>query len=397
MAPERKQGLPGRQAAISCESLTVESSPTEAQAFRAFPSAFGVGICSSGVDKYASCKLMRITVLGAGAWGTAIAQVLSENGHQTFLWTWLADHAAAMNLVRENKEFLPGVPLRADLEVTSDMAQALRGSEVIVVVVPSHAVRKTMTAAAPHLAPGARFICASKGIEQDSLALMTEVIADSLTSDPILRDKILRGLGVLSGPSFAKEVARGEPTNLVAASFDPDFAPKMQEIFATDRLRIYTGDDPVGVEIGGALKNVIAIAAGACDGLGFGNNTRAALMTRGIAEMSRLVVAKGGKALTAAGLAGIGDLVLTCTGDLSRNRTLGHKLGAGMALSDALASSDGVAEGYLTSRSVHFLAKNLGVDLPICEAVYSVLHEGVATGEALKTLYSRPLGGEWAP
>ncbi len=302
-----------------------------------------------------------------------------------------------MNAARENLEFLPGVPLHPTIEVSSDLKSALDSVQLVVVVVPSHAVRQTMVQAAPFLSSETRLICATKGIEQGTLSLMTEVIADALASDEKSRHALLTRIGVLSGPSFAKEVARGVPTNLVAASFDADFAVVIQEGFSTKMLRVYTSGDPVGVEIGGALKNVIAIAAGACDGLGFGDNTRAALMTRGIAEMSRLVVAKGGKVRTAAGLAGIGDLVLTCTGELSRNRTLGYKLGQGMSLAEALKGSDGVAEGYLTSKSAFELAQKLGVDLPICEAVYSVLHDGKATGEALKILLSRPLGGEWEP
>jgi glycerol-3-phosphate dehydrogenase (NAD(P)+) len=223
---------------------------------------------------------------------------------------------------------------------------------------------------------------------------MTEVIADVLSRDDAEREQQLARLGVLSGPSFAKEVARGVPTNLVAASRDEDFTLYLQETFSTPWLRVYTSTDPIGVEIGGALKNVIAVAAGACDGFSLGQNTRAALITRGIAEMGRLAHALGGDAITTAGLAGIGDLVLTCTGDLSRNRTLGYKLGKGVSLEEALSTSDGVAEGYFTAKSAHDLAKKVGVEFPICEEVYSVLYENKDPSLALKSLLSRPLRAE---
>jgi len=333
---------------------------------------------------------MRITTLGAGAWGTALAQLAAENQHETTLWTWQEEHAVAMREHRENREFLPGVPLHPSLKLQSDLSSAVEGADLIVVVVPSHAVRQTLTQVAPHVPNGAGVVCASKGIEAGTLQLMSEVIEECL------REAGWTGqFGVISGPSFAKEVARRVPTNLVAASEDQGFAEQVQKAFSNEWLRVYSSGDPVGVEIGGALKNVIAIAAGACDGLGLGANTRAALITRGIAEMARLVTAKGGQVLTTAGLAGMGDLVLTCTGDLSRNRTLGHKLGSGVGLKEALESSDGVAEGYLTAKSTYDLAVRLGVDLPICEAVYSVLHDGKEPSFALKHLLSRPLRAEW--
>lgn len=335
---------------------------------------------------------MRVTVLGAGAWGTALAQVLTGNGHQTELWTWLPEHAESMQRHRENREFLPGISLHPELSITSDLLATAAHCDLLVVVVPSHALRATLLGLRGALGSQVDIVCASKGIEQGSLELMSEVIASTMKS----QGASWQGrCGVISGPSFAKEVARGVPTNLVAAAEDLEFAEHLQTIFSNDWLRVYTSSDPVGVEIAGAMKNVIAIAAGACDGLGLGANTRAALITRGVAEMARLVVAKGGQVLTTAGLAGVGDLVLTCTGDLSRNRSLGYKLGRGMLLEEALASSDGVAEGYPTTKSTYELAERLGVELPICEAVYSVLYGGKDASFALKSLLARPLRAEW--
>lgn len=334
---------------------------------------------------------MKVAVLGAGAWGTALAQVLCENGHDTSLWTWQADHAARMKQTREN-EFLPGVRLFDQVQVSSELEHVLDQAEIVTVVVPSSAVRQTIALAAGYLRAETRVVCATKGIEQATLQLMSEVVEDELART--MRSPILP-IGALSGPSFAREVGQRLPTNLVAASKDPELALLMQRVYSTPWLRVYTSDDPIGVEIGGALKNVIAIAAGACDGLGLGENTRAALITRGIAEMARLVRRKQGSVLTLAGLAGMGDLVLTCTGSMSRNRTLGYKIGSGMSVEAALSSSDGVAEGYITAKSAHDLALSLGVELPICKAVHSVLYEGKSASDALADLLSRPLRSEW--
>lgn len=334
---------------------------------------------------------MKVAVLGAGAWGTALAQVLCENGHDTSLWTWQADHAARMKQTREN-EFLPGVRLFDQVQVSSELEQVLDQAEIVTVVVPSSAVRQTVALAAGYLRAETRVVCATKGIEQATLQLMSEVVEDELART--IRSPVLP-IGALSGPSFAREVGQRLPTNLVAASKDQKLALLMQRVYSTPWLRVYTSDDPIGVEIGGALKNVIAIAAGACDGLGLGENTRAALITRGIAEMARLVRRKQGSVLTLAGLAGMGDLVLTCTGSMSRNRTLGYKIGSGMSVEAALSSSDGVAEGYITAKSAHDLALSLGVELPICKAVHSVLYEGKSASDALADLLSRPLRSEW--
>jgi glycerol-3-phosphate dehydrogenase (NAD(P)+) len=331
---------------------------------------------------------MRVTLLGAGAWGTALALVLAARDHAVCLWTWEPAHAAALRTDRENRAFLPGFALPAALRVESELEAAVRDAELLVVVVPSHAVRETVRRAGPFVSPDAVVVCASKGLDTETLELMSEVITAELGADS-------GRLVALSGPSFAKEVARGVPTNVVAASTSERSALLVQEVLSREQLRVYTSQDPIGVELGGALKNVIAIAAGASDGLRLGDNTRAALITRGIAEMARMAAAKGGEALTMAGLAGIGDLVLTCTGDLSRNRTLGRKLGEGMSVEEALRTSDGVAEGYLTSRSAHLLAGRLGIEMPLCSAVYSVLHEGRSPKEAMHALLARRLRGEW--
>jgi glycerol-3-phosphate dehydrogenase (NAD(P)+) len=328
-------------------------------------------------------------VLGAGAWGTALARLLVQNGNEVRLWTWQEDHAADLRTHRENRAFLPGVALPEGLEATSRLGEALEGAEWVVLVVPSQAVRATLEQCRPHLPPAAPWVCASKGIEEGTLQLMSDVLTD------VLGGSVAKRSAVLSGPSFAREVARGMPTNVVAAATDLEVARRAQELFSNDWFRVYTNMDPTGVEIGGALKNVIAIAAGACDGLGFGHNTRAALITRGIAEMARLAVAKGGQVLTLAGLAGLGDLILTCTGELSRNRTLGVALGSGKPLAEALAELPGVAEGYLTAKSAHDLAQRLGVELPITEAVYAVLHGGKPTAEAVRGLLARPVRSEW--
>jgi len=306
------------------------------------------------------------------------------------LWTWQDDHAERMRRTAEN-EFLPGVPLPGELEITADLGRAVASAELVVLVVPSSAFRATLASALPNMTDDAIMVCATKGIEQGSLQLMTEIIDSELQATRRVRPPV----AVLSGPSFAREVAKGSPTNLVAASTGREVAQLLQRIFSTSFIRVYTSGDPIGVEIGGALKNVIAVAAGACDGLGLGQNARAALITRGIAEMSRLADAKGGQALTLAGLSGLGDLVLTCTGSLSRNRTLGLKIGGGMSVAEALQSSDGVAEGYVTAHSAHELAQRLDVDLPICEAVYSVLYGGQSAAGALAELLGRPLRAEW--
>jgi len=330
-----------------------------------------------------------VAVIGAGAWGTALGKALGDKGYTVRLWTRRPEHASAMARDRENARYLPGVRLPATLSATDSLEAALDGVSLVVLVVPSHALRETVVAARPYVPPGAALVNATKGIENDTLMTMAEVVADVLGPDTDAR------FTVLSGPSFAREVAAQVPTNVVVASHDAALAAEVQRVFATEWLRVYSSDDPVGVEVGGALKNVIAIAAGACDGLGFGHNTRAALVTRGLAEVARIAVAKGGNVLTLAGLAGLGDLVLTCTGELSRNRTVGFELGRGKQLSDVLVALGHVAEGVRTAKSVHDLALRLDVDLPICNEVYRVLYEGKPPQRAVEDLLARPLKREW--
>jgi glycerol-3-phosphate dehydrogenase (NAD(P)+) len=334
--------------------------------------------------------MSHVAVIGAGAWGTALGKVLAEQGSRVVLWTWQPEHARAMKRDRENREFFRGFELPAGLEPSSDLDETLDGAEIAVLVVPSHAYRDTLALVRPVLRPSTLIVSASKGIENDTLMLMSEVIED------VLGEGARERSAYLSGPSFAKEVASGIPTNIVVASSNEAVAAAVQQRFATDRMRVYSSDDPVGVEVGGALKNVIAIAAGACDGLGFGHNTRAALITRGLAEIARIAIAKGGNVLTLAGLAGMGDLVLTCTGELSRNRTVGFEMGQGKKLEDVLASLGAVAEGVKTAKSAYQLASKLGVELPICNEVYRVLYEAKPPLQAVRDVLTRPLKKEWS-
>jgi glycerol-3-phosphate dehydrogenase (NAD(P)+) len=331
----------------------------------------------------------HVAVLGAGAWGTSLAILLAGKGERVALWSWLPAHAERLRAERVNAEFFPGFGLPDSVEPTSELGEALGGAELVTLVIPSHAYRATLLAAREHLGPESALVSATKGIENSTLMLMSEVVEDVLGAGSARR------CACLSGPSFAKEVALGLPTNVVVASCNEQLSVDVQQRFATERFRVYSSDDPVGVEIGGALKNVIAIAAGACDGLGFGHNTRAALITRGLAEMARLAIAKGGNVLTLAGLSGLGDLVLTCTGDLSRNRTVGFELGKGRTLPDVLATLGHVAEGVPTAKSAYFLAQRLGVELPICNEVYRVLFEDKAVDRAVRDVLTRPLKKEW--
>ncbi len=333
--------------------------------------------------------MQQVAVIGAGAWGTALAKSLGDKGHAVRLWARIEERALAIEGARENARYLPGVRLPDGVRVTHSLERALKDATLVVFVVPSHAFRETLVLAAPFLRTGAPLVSATKGIENDTVMLMGEVIVDVLGPDAAER------LTVLSGPSFAKEVGQGLPTNVVVASTNESLCVDVQRAFATERLRVYSSDDPVGVEVGGALKNVIAIAAGACDGLGFGHNTRAALITRGLAEIARLALAKGGNALSIAGLAGMGDLVLTCTGDLSRNRTVGFEMGRGRTLEQVLSNLGHVAEGVRTAESAHDLARALDVELPICNEVYNVLYEGKSPQRAVEDVLKRPLKKEW--
>lgn len=328
---------------------------------------------------------MNIAILGAGAWGTALAINLSPR-HRVTLWARDVAQVAAMSASRCNQRYLPEILLPQQLHITSDLHAALAVAELVLLVVPIAALRTTLRQLA-QLPKPIPVIWACKGFEADTAQLPHQVVAETLPAT------IPRG--VLSGPSFALEVARGLPTALTLASGDGEFARQMAQSLHHARLRIYSSTDVVGVEVGGAVKNVLAIAAGIADGLGFGHNARAALITRGLAEMTRLGLKLGGRAETLGGLSGAGDLILTCTGDLSRNRRVGMLLAQQQALPDILRQLGHVAEGVYTVREVHQLALRLGVDMPICAAVYRVLYEQVAAASAVEELLSRVPNNEF--
>jgi glycerol-3-phosphate dehydrogenase (NAD(P)+) len=341
---------------------------------------------------------MKAAVLGAGAWGTALAKLLAEKGDDVWLWTRRKELCEAVNATGENARYLPGVRLPPNVRCTVDLARALDEAMTVVFVVPSHATRDVARATAPYVhktqpigpdGEGTIFIGATKGIEDESLMFMDEVLSDELP--PSARGRC----AFVSGPSFARELAQQSPTAVVIAALDPGVRTAAAKRLRTAYMRTYTSDDVVGVECGGALKNVIAIASGAVEGLGFGHNTRAALITRGLAEVARLAMARGGSALTLAGLAGVGDLVLTCTGDLSRNRTVGRELGRGRALADVLATLGHVAEGVPAAKSAYALSRKHQVDMPISSEVYWVLHEGKPVHQAVSDLMARELGYEF--
>lgn len=330
-------------------------------------------------------RILTCAVVGGGAWGTAIADRLVRNGHAVTLWAREPDVVEAVRTRHENPRFLPGLPLAPGLGATVDMAEAVRGASLVIYAAPSHVLRPVVASSAPHLAPGAVLAVATKGIERDSLALMTDVVSAEAVSHPVV---------ALSGPSFAAEVAQGQPTAVVAASLDPEAARLVQAAMSAAPFRVYTSDDVVGVELGGALKNVMAVATGILEGLGLGFNPRAALITRGLAEMTRLGVALGARGETFAGLAGLGDLVLTCTGALSRNRAVGVAIGEGQTLEQALAGKESVAEGVLNAQSARALAQRAGVVMPIVEATHRVLFAGQPPREAIAELMARDLRAE---
>ena len=328
---------------------------------------------------------MRCTVVGAGAWGTALADLLATNGCDVRLWALEHDVADAINERRENPRFLPGVQLAPGVRATSALDEALGDASVIVFAVPSAHLRAVARASATAVARPATVAVATKGIEQGTLALMTDVVEAEVPD---------RSVVAISGPSFAAEVAARQPTAIVAASRDVVAAEAVQELLSSPVFRVYTHDDVVGVELAGSLKNVMAVATGIAEGVGLGFNSRAALITRGLAEMTRLGVALGGQAATFAGLAGIGDLVLTCTGALSRNRAVGLAIGRGATLEEALAGKETVAEGVTTARSARELAKREGVEMPIVETVHRVLFESYPARNSVISLMSRELRAE---
>ncbi|WP_437754117.1 NAD(P)H-dependent glycerol-3-phosphate dehydrogenase [Sorangium sp. So ce1389] len=332
--------------------------------------------------------MANVAVIGAGAWGTALAKLLADKGNPTALWAHQGELAERIGRERQNHRYLPGVELPESLRATSDLEGALRGAELVVVVVPSHALREVVREAGRHIPRDALVCSATKGIENDSLMLMSEVLVDELGRAAEPR------LSYLSGPSFAREVAAGQPTTVVVAGRSERETHAVQRLLATDRFRVYWSDDVVGVEVGGALKNVVAIAAGIGDGLGLGHNARAGLITRGLAEMARMAAAKGANLLTLAGLSGMGDLVLTCTGELSRNRTVGFEMGRGRKLDEILAGLGHVAEGVKTAKSAYELANKLGVSAPISVEVYRMLYEGKPPQQAVVDLMTRALTRE---
>jgi glycerol-3-phosphate dehydrogenase (NAD(P)+) len=331
--------------------------------------------------------MSRIAVMGSGAWGTAIAISLARRGgHTIALWSYAKDVATTMREQRENTSFLPGFQIPESIGIFDNAAEALNGAEIVVSVTPSQFVRSTYEQFAPHLHRGQLLVSATKGIEDETCFRMTEVIGAVLAAWDLELP-----CGVLSGPSFAQEVAAGAPTAITIASTNAELATRVQREFSSNTLRLYTNDDVVGVELGGSLKNVIAIAAGIAAGLGLGFNSNAALITRGIAEITRLAVACGGRRETLAGLSGLGDLVLTCTGSLSRNRTVGMELGQGRRLNDILAGLEGrVAEGVRTTSAALGLARKHAVEMPIAEQMEAILTRGKPPVRAIQELMLRP-------
>ncbi len=326
---------------------------------------------------------MHIAVLGAGSWGTALAIQAARAGADVRLWDHRPERAELMEARRENHRYLPGIRLPDNLRVTTDPARALDGADIALFVVPSTEMRAVLNQMLPLLPPAAIVACASKGVEQGSLLTMAEVFAERLPPAQAA------SACFLAGPSFAREVAQGLPTTVVVASHDHAAADRFAAALHAGHFRVYHTDDVIGAELGGALKNPLAIACGVADGMGFGNNARAAIITRGLAELSRLAVTRGANPLTMAGLAGTGDLVLTCTGDLSRNRRVGLGLGQGKRLPDILAELGQVAEGVVTARSGLMLAQQHGVEMPITEQVYLVLHEDKPVAQAMRDLMGR--------
>jgi len=329
-----------------------------------------------------------IGVVGAGSWGTTLAQVIADKGFEVDLWVFEPELCRTIRETRQNDLYLPGVALNGRINAHNDLDRVVKDHDLLIMVVPSHVYRNVATAVIPFLKPDAVVVNATKGIENDTLLTMSGIWREVLP--PGLQVRVL----CLSGPSFAKEVARKVPTAVTLAGDDLQTAKAVQHVISTGYFRIYTSLDKIGVEIAGASKNVIALAAGVSDGMSFGYNSRAALITRGLAEITRLGVKMGSNPLTFLGLAGIGDLLLTCTGDLSRNRTVGIQLGQGRRIKDILAEMRMVAEGVKTAKSIHFLARRIGVEMPICEQVYRVLYEDKDPRVVVRELMERDLKHE---
>lgn len=332
--------------------------------------------------------MKNLAIIGGGSWGSALAIVLAPRFPHLKLWVYEADLAVRIQQARLNDLYLPGFPLPPHIEATSDLAEALEGAEIVLSVVPSHLTRSLYQQMLPYLNSGMLFVSATKGLENGSLLRMSEVIEN------ILCERFTPQVGVISGPTFAREVAAAEPTALVVASKHPGVAAEVQSAFSGPSFRLYTSHDSIGVEIGGSIKNVVAIGAGVLHGLGLGHNALAALITRGLAEMSRLAIALGGKPQTLAGLAGLGDLVLTCNGDLSRNRTVGIELAKGRSLEEIVASMRMVAEGVKTTNAAVELANRHGIEMPIASQMFRLLHHGISPRDAIRSLMERSLKDE---
>lgn len=331
---------------------------------------------------------MTLAIIGGGSWGTALSIVLGPRFENLRLWVYETDLAKRLRATRENDVYLPDLRVPDHVEIVTDLRAALDEAEIVLCVIPSRHVRGLYTRMLPHLNPSMIFVSATKGLEDGTLLRISEVLAE------VVRPRFAPKIAVLSGPTFAREVARGEPTALVVASIDLETASRVQAAFSGPTFRLYTNSDPVGVELGGALKNVIAIAAGVVEGLGLGSNTMAALITRGLAEITRLAVVMGGQPKTLAGLAGLGDLVLTCEGELSRNRRVGSELARGRSLAEITGSTPMVAEGVETCAAAVALGAKFGVDLPIIQQMHAVLHQSKDPREAIRDLMERSLKGE---
>ncbi len=329
-----------------------------------------------------------IAVIGAGSWGTALSLTLANLNHAVKLWAYEKEVAESILQRRENELFLPGIKLPINVSPTNDLVEALEGAEFVLTVMPSHVCRSLYNHMLPYLRPEMILVSATKGLDSECLMRMSEVIRS------ITEQRFAPRLTVLSGPSFAQEVVRGDPTAIVVASEDREAAQRVQQEFSSENLRLYTSNDIVGVELGGAVKNVIAIAAGVVEGLGLGHNPTAALITRGLAEMTRLACACGARRETLAGLAGMGDLVLTCTGDLSRNRTVGYELGKGRKLAEIIGSMRMVAEGVKTTAATVMLAAQHGIEMPITQQVHRILEGQITPREAIRQLMERALKDE---
>ena len=333
-------------------------------------------------------KNTRIGVVGAGSWGTALAKLLAEKGFDLDLWAFEPEVKEQIEIKKENVFFLPGKKLPDNITCTNDLEIVVKEKDLVLIVVPSHCMREVADKMKNFISPDTIIVTASKGIENKTHLTMLGILKEILVS---VKEE---NLSVLSGPSFAKEVADRLPSVVAVASTDRKTAEYVQHVFACSCFRVYVNDDPVGVEIGGAMKNVIAIAAGICDGMGMGLNTRAALITRGLTEMKRVGISLGSDPLTLSGLAGVGDLLLTCTGNLSRNYTVGKRVGGGENIEDITKEMRMVAEGVKTTKSVYNLSKKLGIDLPICNEVYYVLYENLPVAETKDRLMNRALKHE---